>query len=796
MMMTNMRASRPSPCAPHAAPLALLALLLCTGARAQVPPPPVSPAPVQTLEYDANGNFTKASKAGLATSNSYDSLNRRWKTTDARAKDTLFGYTGRDDLSQVTDPRSLVTQYPRNGLGDATGLVSPDTGTQTHTLDAAGNLLTRTDARGVLATYSYDALNRVTSVVYTQSGQPTQSVSWNYDQTGAGFSYGVGRLTSTQFSWPSSYSGATTYAYDPQGRLISTSQAISAYGSSTTLTTRYAYDAAGHVVSITYPSGRVLYIPHAGGQPTGMSLTAAGGGAAIPLLADLQFEPGPGGPGPARSWNWQLDNGTMGHARVFDSYGRMVRYPLGGALRDISYDAADRITAYTHWNAVSGTAVTALDQGFGYDELDRLISVTSSVGNWSIGYDNNGNRTVLTTTTSSGSIARNFTTDAASNRLLALDNPARTFSPDAAGNVVSDNTGSLSTSMLIDPSGRIARFDASNGTQSTSVAYGYDAFGRRVFKYNGATLTMDCRPTPAQTCSSSQWAVGSSVYVYDPAGHLLGEYTINGGLIREYVWLQGMPVAIIDGAAANPAIAYVQTDHLDTPRTVIDRAGRQRWSWVAEPFGNSPPIENPVGFGVFKLNLRMPGQYHDVESGLVYNWNRTYDAALGRYTQSDPIGLAGGINTYAYVENQPTSLTDPMGLATFMCTVPLHALGGEGRRSGPDVPGNLLYHQYVCVPDANGKMQCSGQDRANGAFGPGKPSDDKFKPESCEKVEDDNKCVEQCILSAGNNPRRPPYWLVGGGTARLGGEVPGVAMNCQQWADYQVRRCVAQCRKK
>lgn len=635
-----------------ASPATRMALLIATAAMAfanpavaQVPAPPASPLPVVSLEYDANGNFTKATKAGLATTNSYDSLNRRSQAIDARSKTTRFSYTGQDDLSQVTDPRNLVTRYPRNGFGDATGLISPDTGTQNFTLDAAGNLLTRIDARGVSDTYGYDPLNRLKSVVYNQSGQPTQSILWGYDQTGPGFSNGIGRLTSTQFAWPGLYSGWATYAYDAKGRLLNTVQSVSSPGSSATLSTGYGYDAAGHVVSITYPSGRVLNIPHSGGQPLGMSLTAAGGGTTSSLLTDLQFEPGPGGQGPARSWNWQLDSGTLAHARVFDSVGRMVRHPLGGAVRDISYDAADRIIGYTHWNAISGSPVAALDQGFGYDEVDRLTTVTTSVGSWSIGYDDNGNRTVVVQNTVNGAVTRNFTTDVASNRLLALDNPPRTFSPDAAGNVVADNTAGLSTAMLIDPSGRIARFDASNGTRSTSVSYGYDAFGHRVLKYNAATQTLDCRPTPAQLCSSSQWAVASNVYVHDQSGHLLGEYNLKGGVIREYVWLQDILVSVIDGTGSSPIIAYVQSDHLDTPRTVIDRAGRQRWTWISEPFGNSAPIENPLGFGAFRLNLRMPGQYHDVESGLEYNWNRTYDSGLGRYTQSDPLGIAASINT-------------------------------------------------------------------------------------------------------------------------------------------------------
>lgn len=129
------------------------------------------------------------------------------------------------------------------------------------------------------------------------------------------------------------------------------------------------------------------------------------------------------------------------------------------------------------------------------------------------------------------------------------------------------------------------------------------------------------------------------------------------------MWLNNAPVAVFSPVAnqSDPQVFYIHVDHIDTPRAVTDTEGNLRWRWLAEPFGTTAPETDPQGLGAFTLPLRMPGQYADSESGLFYNYFRDYDPTTGRYVQSDPIGLAGGINTYTYVDGNPISNVDPDG---------------------------------------------------------------------------------------------------------------------------------------
>jgi RHS repeat-associated protein len=106
----------------------------------------------------------------------------------------------------------------------------------------------------------------------------------------------------------------------------------------------------------------------------------------------------------------------------------------------------------------------------------------------------------------------------------------------------------------------------------------------------------------------------------------------------------------------------VDTDHLGAPLRVRNQAGQLVWRWDGIPFAENLPDQDPSGLGPFVFNLRLPGQYFDQETGLHYNYFRDYDPATGRYLQSDPIGLAGGLNTYLYADANPLGNVDPEGL--------------------------------------------------------------------------------------------------------------------------------------
>jgi RHS repeat-associated protein len=179
--------------------------------------------------------------------------------------------------------------------------------------------------------------------------------------------------------------------------------------------------------------------------------------------------------------------------------------------------------------------------------------------------------------------------------------------------------------------------------------------------------------------------------------------------------------------AGSSDIRFIHGDHLGTPQTVTDEAGQVVWSASYLPFGEATVDEDPDGDDVaYELNLRFPGQYHDAESGLHYNYYRDYDPGTGRYLESDPMGLGGGLNTFTYVGNNPVTETDPLGLYQ-MC----HR----------DMLVRLPYARHCYARFADGTTSSFSNDGVNADADPDNPRTVCTNAESVEK----DSCIKQAM---------------------------------------------------
>ncbi len=607
--------------------------------------PPPSATPEASFGYDPNGNLIFETDAlGRTKTQTYDRRNRITEQTFPSVAGVTgvakYQYNAFDQLTQVTDPRNKITSYTANALGDVSKIVSPDTGTTTRTFDTAGNVITEKDARGIVTRFSYDALNRLTNIDYPTD---TDTVI-RYDETVAG----RGRVTSH-----SDEAGTTTFDYHPSGRIAR--EQFTAIDSVFSKSIQYQYDTSGRLTSIAYPSGNIVTFTY---NTYGRLTNVTGFGKTI--ASNIQYEPS----GAMRRWTWPTG---QQYTRTFDQSGRINGYSHGSGLRNLSHDGNNNVTKFT------SLYEPYTDMQMTYDERDRLATVESGDRMVGYGYDANSNRIHKNTTNLiTGNMSVQTSTIASSNnRILNSNNPWRTYSYDTAGNITSDGIITYAYS----EGNRLKSATSTTGTWT----YRHDAMGRRRSKRgstDGATV----------------------YYMYDSDNRYLGEYTATGDAIAEYVYIDGIPVAVSTRATGTAAIELflIESDHNNTPRVIKDSLKRVRWRWSqSDPFGTSVANETPTsGLASLAVNLRFPGQLFDRETGLVYNMNRTYSPAIGRFLQSDATGLLGGLNTYAYAEGNPVKYVDSDGNFAFLLNPVV--LSWTTRILGAAEIASTIYDVYQC----------------------------------------------------------------------------------------------------
>lgn len=590
---------------------------------------------IRRYRYDSLGNqITRQDETGKITQLNYDSLGRLNQITNPDGTQRHYRYNAYHKVTQITDEQGNTTQYEyANHLHLISKKINPDgsvvqyqynnpdlhltdiineQGEHYH-LDYYSNGLISQEigfdgrkisyqydlASNLIAKTDYDQQNKAYKTKYLRS--PTGKLLQKTLPDGNKIDYNYnqqGLLTHiNDGNWP------LHYEYDTTGKLTAEHQGWA--------TIRYQYSPLGILSQCKLPDGNIIdYKYNRGGQ-----------------LAHIQLN------------NQKLTS-------HYYSLGKEVERQQGQLTSQYDYDEQGRLQAHfinqqnhnlyqRHYQYTANGNLAEINDSrkgirqYYYDPLDRLTKVRGDISEDLI-HDPAGNLLTQDQQTKQANIK--------GNRLLMQGD--KHFTYDAFGNLIQERRGQaqkLITNYEYDCQHRLQQATLPDGTIAT---YQYDAFGRRINK-----TVID--KTGNKTKTEFIW-LGEKLLAESSKNHY-----------QTYLYELGTfkPLALLKGKGKKAEIYYYQLDHLGTPQELTNIQGCIVWSAKYKAYGNlaleqAHDIEQP---------LRFQGQYHDLETGLYYNFYRYYNPTIGRYITPDPIKLMGGINNYRYTTN-PVGWSDPLGL--------------------------------------------------------------------------------------------------------------------------------------
>jgi len=559
-----------------------------------------------SLEYDELDRLVNIARDdGGRLEMQYDDHGKVRSVTESGVLQAQFEYDASGRVMAQLDARGNRTETVFDDFGRVIALVSPDSGTTRYRYDLAGNRTRLENAEGEVTEYVWDVGNRL---VRTTSIDGVSTFAFHPEN---------GRLVKA-----TNLDSAEEFEYNKQAKLIQHTRTLGGKAYSTSV----AYNDRGQVERKELPDGQALrYHYHQDGVNIGtlraITREKALGLGQETLVAEIDLEVRDGQTG-------YLSHNGVRTQRKLHADGSIKSLEVSNTL-SLQYTFDDS-------GNISGIDEDGVSQSFAY-ERNQLVLASTLSGEYAYAYDDVGNR-IASYEVKNDSAPKEtdytYAEDGKGNRLLGVH--------DVVSGVIQEYEYNEAGAALKAGDEFSYVYNAKQRPIEVYKAgelvavYRYNMFGERVQK----TVYID-------------GVAESTYYLYD--GHtLVAEIDNSGQVTAQYLYLQDRyPVVKLDGKA----VLAIHTDHLGTPRKVTNDDATLVWDANYTPFGKADVTVNMI-----EMNLRFPGQYEDAETGTHYNYFRNYDPGTGRYTTSDPIGLQGGVNTYAYASANPLLRSDILGL--------------------------------------------------------------------------------------------------------------------------------------